>query len=145
MLIDIFTIQHVEKFVKFVLEMMNFDVVDIQEYIIDNSEGEIEIEETEPINIHFDASGYQSGDAITNSGTVLIILAILPLFIGVMYLFSLCCCCARVRTCFRNRLKKTFFNGIIMFFEGIMLLVSTCAWINIFQVQNGVLKSTFSY
>ena len=143
MLIDIYCVQHVEAFVKYVLEMINFEVVDTQEFILDNTI--VDVKESEPIDIHFEASGYETSSAILNIGTVLYVIAMTPFFLGVMYLFSLICCCTNVRNCFKNRLKKTFFNGMIMFVDGILLLVATAAWINIYQVHRGVIKSTFSY
>ena len=58
MLIDIFCIQHVESFAKFVMKIVNFEIeiIDLQGYMVDNPI--IEIKESEPINIHFEASGY---------------------------------------------------------------------------------------
>ena len=105
----------------------------------------LKIEESDPVNIHFDASGYSTSNAILNMGPVFVILVISPIYIGILYLLSKCCCFAKVRDYFSRVLKKTLFNRMIMFVEGIMLLVATCAWINIYQVYSGAIKSTNSY
>ena len=130
MLIDTFCTTHVESFIKSVMEIVNFEVIDIKDYMVDF----LKIEESDPINIHFDASGYETSNVFLNMGPVLVIIVISPIYIGILYLLSKCCCFTKVRNYLTRVLKKTLFNRMIMFVEGIMLLVSTCAWINIYQV-----------
>ena len=65
-------------------------------------------------------------------GPVIVIILTLPIVIAVLYLFSKFCCCLKVMKWFSKQLDKTFFNKLIMFVDGILLLITTCAWINIY-------------
>ena len=112
------------------MTIVNFSPVDIQEYVADF----LKIVESDPVNLHFDASGYSTSDAILNMGPIVVIIVISPVYIALLFLLSKCCCFDKVRNYISKVLKNTFFNRIIMFFEGILLLIATCAWINIYQV-----------
>ena len=70
---------------------------------------------------------------------------IAPLLLAVIFLCGKCCCCAVVRRIANNQLRKTLFNRIIIFLEGIMIMATTCSWINIHRIYKGVLEPYFSF
>ena len=70
---------------------------------------------------------------------------IAPILLAVIFLAGKCCCCAAVRRIVNNQLRKTVFNRIIIFLEGIMIMATTCSWINIHRVYKDVLEPYFSF
>ena len=76
----------------------------------------------------------------------MVLILIAPLYALVTFLLSkLCCCSSRVKICAQNKVKSTFFNGIFSFVEAEMLLLTSSANINIYQVINGSIDINLSF
>ena len=56
------------------------------------------IDEVDAINVHFEASGYESSDFILNNGTIFVLIIAYPVYIFLTFLLSKLCCCS-------NRIK----------------------------------------
>ena len=41
-------------------------------------------------------------------------------------------------------MQKTFFNRLIMFAEGVMIVVATCSAVNLYQVRNDIVGPNIS-
>ena len=55
------------------------------------------------------------------------------------------CCCQKVRDFVKRQLDLTLFNRTINFLDTQLLVVTTCAWINIYQVDRQVIEKSLSY
>ena len=82
-LIDVYSVAHAEFFIQKLFALTQFEFYDMQQYIIDY----LHAEESDSLNIHFEAAGYETSSFQLNLGNALII-CIAILFIGVLlYLF----------------------------------------------------------
>ena len=78
-------------------------------------------------------------------GSVLIIIVVAPAIILIILPLRYLCCCQRVRDFAKKQLGLIFFNRIISFFDTSLLVITTCAWINIYQVDRGAIIKSLSY
>ena len=101
--------------------------------------------ESEAINVHFEKSGYEYSDSIRSMGSVIVTIVAAPILLGILLVMSYLCCSQRVRDMFRRQLDLTLFNRTINFLDASLLVVTTCAWINIYQVDRQVIEKSLSY
>lgn len=102
-------------------------------------------EVSDALDVHFQAVGYETSDAIINAGMISLVIIIAPILVLVGYLASRFCCWARCKTFFKTQLEKTFFNRVIMFIDGSFLIMGVCCTVNIYQVKLGVASKNTSY
>ncbi len=142
MLINMYRTAHAEKFNLKLLEIANFEFYDPTDYFIEY----LPINESDPINERFEATGYESSDFFVNAGMILVILSVAPaLLLFAFILGAILCCCPKVALFLRKQIKKTFFNRIIFFAEGTMIVLATCSAINLYQHSKGEVDSKLSY
>ena len=90
--------------------------------------------ETDAMNIHFEASGYETSTFILNAGPAFILILLAPVYVLLMYLIGKCCCNQRIKTYALNKVDSFLFNGILQFLEAELILLATSANIQINQV-----------
>ena len=103
------------------------------------------VEESEPLDIHFDAMGFETSDPILNLGPNFWFLLIWPGLIIIIFLLSKCRCCPRVANWFKKQHEHTFFNRITLFLEGSIMFLGVCFSINIHQAYKGVVNMNSSF
>ena len=99
MLIQIFLVPHAELFLKKLKEMIAFEAIDLKKLLQDILG---DVEENEPMDIHFESMGYETSDAILNLGPILVIMVLTPNLLVILAITSCLCCCKRARTFSRN-------------------------------------------
>ena len=138
LLIKIYMVAHAELFIKELQRITAFEIYDPGEF----TEEAFSLEAGESIDIHFEATGYESANVITNLGIPFYVILLFPLVVLCLFLLSRCKCCGSVSRFAKRHLDRTFFNGIIMFIDGSFLLISVCCLIHIYQVREGAYDST---
>ena len=88
--------------------------------------------ENAPIDIHFEATGYEYSDSILVMGTIVIMFALAILIPLVLLLLSILCCCKKLRDYLKKQLSATVFGRIIVFMDGSLLVITTACWINLY-------------
>lgn len=141
MLIDLYSVAHTEAFFGFLLMVCNMQVINPSQLIKES----LPVDENEALNVRFEQTGYEFSDSILAMGTVFIVLVFLPVCIVALALLSYACCFDKLRKFFRRQLDKTLFNRIITFVDSSLLVMSTCAWINVYQVWRGTIEYSMSY
>ena len=58
---------------------------------------------------------------------------------------SILCCCTKLRNFFKKQLGAIIFGRIIVFMDASMLVITTCSWINLYQVHSGTMEISLSY
>ena len=137
LLIQIYMVAHAELFLKELQRITAFEIYDPSEF----TEETFNLEAGESIDGHFEATGYESANLITNLGLPFYVILLFPLVILCLFLLSRCKCCGSVSRCAQRRLEATFFNGIIKFVDGSFLIIAVCCLIHIYQVRNGAYDS----
>ena len=89
----------------------------------------------EALNIHFEETGYEHSDQILNITAIIVFFIMALIFVALMLVIKCACCCQRVEDFAKRQLDLTFFNRTINFFDAQLLVVTACAWINIYQVN----------
>ena len=90
--------------------------------------------------------GYEHAYALTNLGSLLIIIVIQVLLIPIFVLTWYCPRCRlRARNCAKNQLDKCFFNGILTFIDGTFLVLVFMAIINLQKEHQGIAEKNSSY
>ena len=97
------------------------------------------------MNLLFEGTGYEYSDCFLNLGTLLLIMVVGLVLILCYFILSFICCFKRSREFFKMQLSKTFFNRILVFVEAEILVVTTCCWINLYQVSRGIIKRDISF
>ena len=64
-LIEVFAVAHAEFFTMKLLELTSFEIVDLTENFVDT----LKVEENDPLNVHFEAAGYETSCVVINSGS----------------------------------------------------------------------------
>ena len=132
-------VAHAELFLKELQRITAFEIYDPGEF----TEETFNLETTgESIDAHFEATGYESANVITNLGFPFYVILLFPPVILCLLLLSRCKCCGSVSRFAQRRLDRTFFNGIMMFVDGSFLIIAVCCLIHIYQVQEGAYAST---
>lgn len=93
MLIDLFSFANMETFYKKLLLVTNIQVYDpspIYMFLLP-------LERSEPVNIHFEDTGYESSDFVLNSGSIGLTIATAPFFILLTYIVRRTCCCCSIK------------------------------------------------
>lgn len=130
MLIDLYSVAHCETFFGYLLLVTNMEIYDPSEHFVEN----LPVVENDALNMHFEETGYEYSDSILSMGSVLIIAVLLLVALPIMLLLSILCCWSKPRQFFKVQLQKTFLNRIITFIDSSLLVIATCACINIYQV-----------
>ena len=141
MLIDLYTVAHCEIFFKYILQISNLQFIDLSDPMADN----LPVFKNEAINLHFEESGYEYSDSILSMGSVIVTIVVAPLLVAMILAMRYLCCCQRMRDFFKRQLDLTLFNRTINFLDTQLLIVTTCAWINIYQVDRQVIEKSLSY
>ena len=132
LLINEYCVSHTEVFVSFLLNIVSFELYDPAEDLAKA----LNLEDNEPVNLLFESTGYERSDFVLNMGFMFLFMLAIPLILASILLCSyLCKCLPKFRACCRGQSDKTFFNRILMVLETSMMIVITCAVINIYQVQ----------
>ena len=97
--------------------------------------------ESDAMNVHFEASGYETSTFILNAGPAFILILLAPVYVLLMYLLGKCCCIQRIKTYALNKVDGLLFNGILQFLEAELILLATSASIEINQVSKGKVAS----
>ena len=108
-LIDIFTTAQSEGVTLKLLEYLKVELGDLKPVLMDL----FDIEESKAINIHFEASGYETSDFILNTGPIFGVTLLAPVYVLVMLLLTKICCCDKVKIWARGKIDGTFFDGIL--------------------------------
>ena len=118
-----------EVFTKGIISIASFAVYDFGPFLTDR----FNIEEGEAPNIHFEAIGFASSDFILNTGSIFVSICVAPLYILLLLLiiYGFGFCSKVISKYAQKQLNATFFNGIIAFMDGVILVVATAACINI--------------
>ena len=114
--------------------------MDLKPYLL----GIFQIEENDAINMHFELSGYETSDFILNTGPAFVLILLAPIYILLMLMISKTCCYKRAVTYAEIKLKGIFWNGVLSFVEAELLLLTTSANINIFQVSSSITQANIS-
>ena len=93
--------------------------------------------DSEAVNIHFEATGYDSSDFQINAGPALLIIFLAPLYFLLTFTLSRCCQKQKCKLWAQQKVKETYFNTFISFMEAEMLFLSTAANINTYRVVQG--------
>ena len=144
MLMKIFCIAHAEIFRNYIMKIVTFKVFDYSQSLIEYYSSE----QSEALDSHFEALGYESSHSIINMGSTFFLFIVAPVLIVLIFLVRLCfpcSCCQKFRNFLSNQLSKTVFNRAIVIIEVNMLVMCTSAWINIYQVHNEVIDHSPSY
>ena len=91
MLIKIYLTAHAEFFRNNLMEIVNFEILDYSSLLIEYLS--IPVVESDALNPHFEAAGYESSDFISNIGPVFIILFVGPLITIILLLIRVCLSC----------------------------------------------------
>ena len=87
-LIDNYSLALLESFVHFLLEIFSYELYDPTEFILNS----FPLEETDPLNILFEAIGYQTSDIVFNTGPVFVMATVsFALVMLVVFVSYLCC------------------------------------------------------
>lgn len=140
-LIDLFCSASSESITSHLLQYLKVEFVDIKPQLIDL----FKVEATDAIDMHFEASGYETSDFILNLGPASCVIILAPLYIFLLALVSKVCCCTRLTSFTKKRLDGVLFNGIIHFISAEVLLLMTSICINIKQVNKGAAEAKFSF
>ena len=144
MLIKIFLVSHAELFRNFLMKTINFEIIEYSKFFMEY----LPVVDSEAFDSHFEASGYESSDCVINMGNTFVNLVMVPCMIVLLVLIRFCItkrCCKKGRSLLDRQLSITFFNRIIIFIDGSMIVVCTSAWINIYQLNQGIIEQSFSY
>ena len=95
--------------------------------------------------MHFEKFGYIYSDSILGMGSVITILVMVPVIVLVLLPIKYLCCWQAVRNLVQKQLDQTLFNRVINLVDGSLLVVTTCAWINIYQVHRAAIEPSLSY
>ena len=101
MLIQAYFVAHAEDFLESLFSIIGFqffDLSDIFKRIFD-------VDESETIDIHFKALGYETSDSILNLGPIFASLLLLPGLITIVFISSRCCCYARLKNFFKKKIE----------------------------------------
>ena len=131
-------VAHAELFLKELQRITAFEIYDPGEF----TEKNFKMEAGESIDIHFEATGYESANVITNLGFPFYVILLFPLVILCLFLLSRCKCCGPISRFAQRRLVGTFFNGIIMFIDASFLIIAVCCLIQTYQMREGAYDST---
>ena len=115
------------------LELTSFEIVDLTENFVDT----LKVEENDPLNVHFEAAGYETSCVVINSGSAFLTIMTLPVIILFLFILSLLLKCERalcLKNSIRRKLDNFFFNGMILFLDAELLLLMTAGFLTI----NGV-------
>lgn len=141
-LIDIQATASGESLTNTLLQTLTVEFVDISDQLTEA----FSIGHSEPINVHFEASGYETSDFILSSGIVFVTILFAPVFVLILVVLRRACRCQRkVADHLGSRVKGIFFNGIIGFIEADLLALMTSSNINIYQVSRGAAPKSTSY
>ena len=80
-----------------------------------------------------------------NLGPVNLVILMAPFLLLVVFIMKKCCCIASIRNYASKEMKRTLINRVIVFLEGIMMVVCTSAWINLNQVQGDKADQNLSW
>ena len=108
-LIDIFTAASGESITLRLLQYLKVELGDLKPILMDF----FDIESSEAINVHFEASGYETSNFILNLGPIFAVTLLAPAYVLLMLLLSKLCCCGKVKSYARGKVDDTFFNGIL--------------------------------
>ena len=103
------------------------------------------VKEDEAVNLHFERFGYIYSDSILSMGSVLTVIVLTPVIILVFLPMKYFCCSQLVKNFVQKQLRLTLFNRVIDFVDASLLVVTTCAWINIYQVNRKAIDLSLSY
>ena len=142
MLIDLFSVAQCEVFLGQVMQVSNLHFFDTSGAITETLPV---AEDDEAVNLHFEKFGYIYSDSILGMGPVIIIIVMVPFIILVLLPMKYLCCCQVVRNFVQKQLNLTLFNRVINFVDGSLLAVTTCAWINIYQVNREAIDPSLSH
>ena len=142
MLIQVPLVGHAEFFVEEIMKVIAFQFYDTKEITTSSLP---DVQENEPLDIHFLALGYDTSDSILNMGPIFWFLLIWPGLIIIIFLLTKCRCCPRLANWFKKQHEHTFFNRITLFIEGSILFLGVCFSINIHQAYIGVAKINSSF
>ena len=115
-----------------------FDLSSILKKIFD-------VEENQAVDIRFQSLGYETSDAILNLGPIFAGIVLLPALIILILIFSRHCCYDQVKNFLQKQIENIYFNGIIQYVEGTMVIILVCCTINIYQVYKGEANQSLSY
>ena len=142
MLIDNFTVAHCETFFKFILMISNLELVDLTDVYSEN----LHVPKDEAIDMHFEETGYEHSDFILCLNTVALVIVMAPAIVLFIILpLRFICCWQRARNFFKRQLDLTFFNRTINFVDATLLLITSSAWINIYQVNRQAIDKNSSF
>ena len=131
-LINIFCVSHAEAFFSFILNIVSFEFYDPADFLVDK----FKADQNDPINEHFEMTGYERSDFTLNMGLLFLVALALPLLLMAIVFSSLFCkCLPKYHGFCRRQKEKTFNNRLIMVFETSMMILITCAAVNIYQVH----------
>ena len=142
MLIQVVLVAHAQSFLLEILKIIAFQFFETKEIYISS----LGIEASEPMNVNFEAIGYDTSDSILNLGPIFGLMLIASALIILVFFLSKCCFCwIRAKNFFKNQHAKTFFNRITLFLDGTVLVLAVCCSININQVYKGVGQKNLSF
>ena len=119
----------------------NFQVFDPSPWFIKY----LPVVEDAAMSIHFEDAGYEYSDSILGMGTIIIMVALIIIILLVLCPLSILYCCTKFRNFFKKQLGAIIFGRIIVFMDTSMLVITTCSWINLYQVHSGAMEISLSY
>ena len=122
------------------MQILKADFIDVEPVL----ESVFDFDETDPINIHFEACGYEASDFINNTSSSFFLMLIALIFVLLMFILSKVNCCQRIKNYAKNEIDATFFNGISLFMSAELLVFATSANLNIYQVSKGEIEANLS-
>ena len=94
-LIDIFCVAEAESMTLKLLEALKCELIDTKPILMEV----FGVEENDAINVHYEASGYETSDFILNLGPVFFLILVAPIYAITVFLFSRYCCFDKIKLC----------------------------------------------
>ena len=89
--------------------------------------------------------GYESANVIFNIGLPFFVMLFAPPVILLLFMVSRCKCCGPVSRFAQRLLDGIFFNGIITFVDGSLIVFTISCLVQIYQVREGGIPRRASY
>ena len=128
LLIQVQLVPHAEFFLEQLAKIISFKVFDLSGIL----KKIFDVEESLSVDIRFESLGYQTSDSILNLGPIFAGIVLAPVCIILALILSQFCCFFQAKNFFKKQTDNIFFNGIIHFVEGTMLIIVVCCTINIY-------------
>ena len=112
-LMDFVTSANGEGLIRRLQEILKVEIIDLKSlytYLFGAND-------SEAINIHFEATGYDSSDFQINAGPSLLIIFLLPFYFLLTFTLSRCCRRQKCKLWAQRKVKETYFNAFISFME----------------------------